>query len=56
MNNKFSYKNFTFSFQFDGMVGGKIQDFVLTKQMQGGRGLATATGQMGQARLIEAYH
>lgn len=56
INNKFAYKNFTLSFQFDGMVGGKIQDFVLFKQTQGGRGLNTATGKMGQARLIEAYH
>ncbi|HZE84734.1 MAG TPA: TonB-dependent receptor plug domain-containing protein, partial [Puia sp.] len=56
INNKFSYKNFTFSFQFDGMVGGRIQDLVLRKQTEGGRGLNTATGKMGQARLIEAYH
>ena len=56
INNKFAYKNFTFSFQFDGMVGGRIQDLVLRKQTEGGRGLNTATGKMGQARYIEAYH
>ena len=56
INNKFSYKGFTFSFQFDGMVGGRIQDLVLRKQTEGGRGLNTATGKMGQARYIEAYH
>ncbi len=38
INNKFSYKSFTFSFQFDGMVGGKIQDRVLRKLTEGGRG------------------
>jgi TonB-linked SusC/RagA family outer membrane protein len=56
INNKFSYKSFSFSFQFDGMVGGRIQDLVLRKGTEGGRGLVTATGKMGEARMIEAYH
>jgi len=56
INNKFSYNNFTFSFQFDGMVGGRIQDRVLRKLTEGGRGANTASGKMGQARFIEAYH
>ncbi len=56
VNNKFSYKSFSFSFQFDGMVGGNIQDLVLRKGTEGGRGLNTATGKMGEARYIEAYH
>jgi TonB-linked SusC/RagA family outer membrane protein len=56
VNNKFSYKNFTFSFQFDGMVGGRIQDNVLRKLTEGGRGANTASGKLGEARYIEAYH
>jgi TonB-linked SusC/RagA family outer membrane protein len=56
INNKFSYKSFSFSFQFDGMVGGKLQDRVLRKLTEGGRGLNTATGVIGQARLYESQH
>jgi TonB-linked SusC/RagA family outer membrane protein len=56
INNKFSYKNFSFSFQFDGMVGGRIQDYVLRKLTEGGRGLNTATGAIGAARLYESQH
>lgn len=56
INNKFSYKNFSFSFQFDGMVGGKIQDRVLRKLTEGGRGKNTATGVIGAARLYESQH
>ncbi|MBS1575137.1 MAG: TonB-dependent receptor plug domain-containing protein, partial [Bacteroidetes bacterium] len=29
IHNKFSYKSFSFAFQFDGMVGGRLQDRVL---------------------------
>ena len=56
INNKFSYKSFSFSFQFDGMVGGKIQDRVLRKLTEGGRGQNTVEGVIGQARLYEAEH
>ncbi len=56
IHNKFSYKSFSLSFQFDGMVGGKIQDRVLRKLTQGGRGLNTATGVIGAARLYESQH
>jgi hypothetical protein len=56
INNKFSYKSFSFSFQFDGMVGGKLQDRVLRKLTEGGRGLNTATGVIGQARRYESDH
>lgn len=56
INNKFSYHNFSFSFQFDGMVGGVIQDRVLRKLTEGGRGLNTATGKIGAARLYESQH
>ncbi len=56
LNNKFSYKSFSFSFQFDGMVGGKIQDYVLRKLTEGGRGANTVTGVIGDARAYEAAH
>ena len=56
LNNKFSYKSFSFSFQFDGMVGGKIQDYVLRKLTEGGRGLNTVEGVIGRARLYESQH
>ena len=56
INNKFSYKSFSFSFQFDGMVGGKIQDYVLRKLTEGGRGANTVEGIIGDARLYESQH
>ncbi len=56
INNKFSYKSFSFSFQFDGMVGGKIQDRVLRKLIEGGRGAITDEGIIGQARAYESAH
>jgi TonB-linked SusC/RagA family outer membrane protein len=56
INNKFAYKSFNLSFQFDGMVGGKIHDYVLQKLTEGGRGKNTVTGVIGQARLYESQH
>jgi hypothetical protein len=56
VNNKFSYKSFSLSFQFDGMVGGKIQDRVLRKLTEGGRGANTNEGAIGEARLYESNH
>ncbi len=56
LNNRFSYKSFSFSFQFDGMVGGKIQDYVLRKLTEGGRGANTVEGVIGAARLYESQH
>lgn len=56
INNKFSYKSFSISFQFDGMVGGKIQDRVLRKLTEGGRGANTDEGIIGAARLYESQH
>ena len=56
IHNKFSYKSFSFSFQFDGMVGGKIQDRVLRKLTEGGRGANTNSGAIGEARLLESDH
>ena len=47
INNRFSYKNFTFSFQFDGRVGGVIGDYVRQKTFQGGRNIETVRAIMG---------
>lgn len=55
-HNKFTYKSFSFSFQFDGMVGGRLQDRVLRKLTEGGRGANTASGTIGDARLYESQH
>ena len=51
LNNRFGYKNFSFSFQFDGRVGGVIADYIKQKTYQGGRNLETAEGDFGVARL-----
>ncbi|NEU67224.1 SusC/RagA family TonB-linked outer membrane protein [Spirosoma agri] len=50
INNRFSYKNLTFSFQFDGRVGGVIGDYVRQKTFQGGRHIETIQGALGAAR------
>ncbi|MFD2936650.1 SusC/RagA family TonB-linked outer membrane protein [Spirosoma flavum] len=50
INNRFSYKNINFSFQFDGRVGGVIMDYVEQKTFQGGRNIATVEGALGIAR------
>jgi TonB-linked SusC/RagA family outer membrane protein len=56
INNKFRYRQFSLSFQFDGMVGGKIQDRVYRKLVEGGRGQVTDEGIIGEARLYESQH
>jgi TonB-linked SusC/RagA family outer membrane protein len=48
--NNFSYKNFSFRFQFDGSVGGVIEDGVRKKTLQGGRHIETIQGALGVAR------
>jgi len=48
--NNFSYKNFSLRFQFDGMVGGVLEDYVRKKTLQGGRHIESATGAFGVAR------
>ena len=53
INNKFLYKNFSFSFQFDGRVGGKIYDYNYYATMQGGTDQSTVEGVIGAARLAE---
>lgn len=51
--NRFTYHNITFSFQFDGRIGGKIYDEVYHDGMNGGTALESATGAFGAARLAE---
>ena len=48
--NTVSYKNFSLHFQFDGMVGGVMEDYVRKKTLQGGRHIEAATGAFGVAR------
>ncbi len=53
INNKFSYRSFAFSFQFDGRIGGKIYDYNYYAARQGATDLSTVTGVIGAARLAE---
>ncbi len=48
--NMVSYKSFSLHFQFDGMVGGVLEDYVRKKTLQGGRHIESATGAFGVAR------
>ena len=48
--NTLSYKSFSFRFQFDGLVGGVMEDYVRVKTLQGGRHIEAATGALGAAR------
>jgi len=54
--NKFTYKSFSFSFQFDGKVGGIIQDYVMRKGIEGGSHISTVEGAVGAARDYEFRH
>lgn len=48
--NSIGYKNFKFGFQFDGVVGGVMHNYVRQKTLQGGRHLETTEGEWGAAR------
>lgn len=50
INNRFTYRDFSFSFQFDGRVGGTIVNFVQQQTFRGGRHINTVEGEMGEAR------
>jgi TonB-linked SusC/RagA family outer membrane protein len=56
INNKISYKTFSLSFQFDGKVGGIVQDYVLRKSTEGGSNIITVQGKIGEAREFEFRH
>ena len=53
VNNRFSWKNLSFNFQFDGRVGGVITNYVQRQTFRGGRHLATTQGEMGEARYAD---
>lgn len=48
--NTLSYKNLSLRFQFDGIVGGVMEDYVRKKTLQGGRHSESAAGAFGVAR------
>ncbi len=48
--NNLTYRNFALHFQFDGAVGGVLEDYVRKKTLQGGRHIESATGAFGIAR------
>jgi TonB-linked SusC/RagA family outer membrane protein len=50
VNNRFSYKNVSMSFQFDGRFGGVISNYIQRQTYRGGRHIGTVTGEMGAAR------
>ncbi|ASZ10706.1 SusC/RagA family TonB-linked outer membrane protein [Chitinophaga pendula] len=50
INNSFRYKQFNFSFQFDGRVGGKMINYIQQQTYRGGRNIKTVQGAMGEAR------
>ena len=53
IHNKFSYKDFSLGFQFDGRVGGRIYDEIYADMLQSGNATDLTSGAMGAARLAE---
>lgn len=53
ISNKFSYKNVSFGFQFDGRIGGSIYDQIYHDGMNGGTSIEATQGAIGAARLAE---
>jgi TonB-linked SusC/RagA family outer membrane protein len=51
--NTVSYKTFSIRFQFDGMVGGVMEDYIRKKTLQGGRHIESAEGALGAARPMD---
>jgi len=51
--NRFTYKSFSFSFQFDGRVGGKVYDDVWYHAMNGGTAIESDQGAFKTARAQE---
>ncbi len=52
--NKFSYKNWGLSLQFDGRVGGVTEDYIRRQTFRGGRHIETVQGALGAARDFDA--
>jgi TonB-linked SusC/RagA family outer membrane protein len=49
--NQFKYRNVFLNVQFDGRVGGVIENYIQKQTFRGGRHIATVQGAMGEARL-----
>ena len=56
INNRLTYKTLSISFQFDGKVGGVVQDYVKRKSTEGGSDIETVQGKVGEAREYEFLH
>jgi TonB-linked SusC/RagA family outer membrane protein len=54
--NTLSYKSLSMRFQFDGIVGGVMNDYVRQKTLQGGRHIEAATGAIGAARPYDGQN
>lgn len=50
VNNTFRYRSFSFNFQFDGRVGGRMNNYIQQQTFRGGRHISTVQGKMGEAR------
>jgi TonB-linked SusC/RagA family outer membrane protein len=53
ISNKFTFKNVSFGFQFDGRIGGSIYDQIYHDGMNGGTSIESTQGAIGAARLAE---
>lgn len=53
ISNKFTFKNVSFGFQFDGRIGGNIYDQIYHDGMNGGTSIESVQGMIGAARLAE---
>jgi hypothetical protein len=54
LNNKFTYKNVSLSFLFDGRIGGKIINYTQQQTYRGGRHIGTTQGIFAEARPQDA--
>ena len=54
ITNRFNYKSWGLTFQFDGRVGGVLIDYIQRQTYRGGRHIATTQGEMGVARAQDA--
>jgi len=50
VNSKFNWKGISFSFLFDGRVGGVMENYIRRQTFRGGRHIETVQGAMGEAR------
>jgi TonB-linked SusC/RagA family outer membrane protein len=53
ITNRFSYKNWSFTFQIDGRIGGKLYDDTYYHSMNGGTAVETVQGAYGAARAAD---